>query len=173
MTTLLQASTLNVEATLNAWMRDALQAFSLPAWLSSVTVVYDAPQIAASLPCFSLIHIPVSVTDSFQGRWAGTTKGARASGVLDVSCWVSRSRSADWALQLRTMRDMVLSAALSSPVVIIQDYAGLASWSDTPAATAYKINLGDVTPTSTEADANPDVERARVLIDYHYIYRAS
>lgn len=197
MTTLPQASTYNVEASINAWMQAALQAFSLPVWMSPLpAVVFDAPQVSASIPCFALTHIPVGVANPFQGRWAGTSRGGKASGILDVSCYVSRSKSRDWVRQLRTMRDMVLSTAEASPVVVIADYAALprntvapaiattalttvalsgddGTWSNTPASTEYKANINDVTIAVTQADPNPDVERVRVLVDYSYIIRAS
>lgn len=197
MTTLAQASSFNVEATLNTWMSAALAAFTRPAWLPTLpAIVYDAPEISASLPCFSLIHIPVSTVGGIQGRWAGSSTGMKALGILDVSCWVSRSASVDWNMQLRTMRDMVLSSAVKSAVLVIGDYAALptntvapaitttallavqiagddGTWSDTATATAYKINIGDAALTPTEPDPNPDVMRVRVLIDYDYYYRVN
>lgn len=197
MTTLAQASTFNAEASLNAWMSAALQAFApTPQLPTTPAIVQDAPQIAASLPCFSLMHIPVSAEDLWEGRWAGESKGERVRAILDVSCWVSRKASRDWLGQLRRMRDMALSAATSSTVVLISDYGALpentvapaiaaiavqnflitgddGTWSDTPSSTVYKINIGGATLTPTEPDPNPDVERVRVLVDYDFVFRAS
>lgn len=196
MTTLSQASSTNAESSLNAWLQAALQAFALPQWLPALpTVVFSPPQSPAAMPCFSFIHIPVDAAAEWQGRWAGTSKGRRYRGVLDVSCWVSRSASPDWLMQLRTMRDMVLATATADAVLVMSDYTALptnsaapaidpdafigldvagddGTWDDTPVSTAYKINIGDVALTATEADANPDVERARVLIDYWYVFRS-
>lgn len=197
MTTLSQASSFNVEATLNAWMQAALEAFTVPAYLDPLPArVFTAPQTVAVMPCFSLIHIPIDATSPWQGRRAGEGKGLRARGILDVSCWVSRSASSDWLMQLRTMRDFVLTAVASDTVVVIADYAVLprntvapaitvlallgtqiagddGTWSDTPATTSYKINIDECALTPTEADKNPDVERARVLIDYSYVFRST
>lgn len=197
MTQLSQASTFNVEATLNAWLQTALQAYALPQWLGTLpNIVFTAPQTTAVMPCFSFTHIPVDAASPWQGRWAGTTRGLLVRGLMDVSCWVSRSQSADWQMQLRTMRDMVLSAVAGAPVAVISDYAALplntvapviltdaqvgvalagddGTWSDTPTSTDYKINIDSAALTATEADTNPDVERARVLIDYSFVFRSS
>lgn len=197
MTQLAQASFYNVEATLNAWMQTALQAFSLPAWLATLpTIIPDMPQTNAVMPCFSLCHIPIGTDALWEGNLAGTGKGIWARGILDVSCWVSRSKSPDWLAQLRTMRDMALSVGTASPVVVISDYAALpynsvapaitttalvgtliagddGTWTDTPQTTAYKINITGAALTPTEADPNPDVERARVLVDYNFVFRAN
>jgi hypothetical protein len=172
MTQLAQASSFNVEASLNAWMQTGLNAFTRPTWLSTMpAVVFDAPEEAAVMPCFSLIHIPVDSSSPFTGRWAGTTKGAITRSILDVSCWVSRSRSINWSAQLRTMRDMVLSVATANATPLIYDYAG--TYPAAATVTAYKVNIGDVTLTPVEADVNPDVERVRVLIDYWFVFRAT
>lgn len=197
MTTLAQATSTNVETTLNAWLQAALEDFDLPHWLPDLPgFVETVPQKPAVMPCFSFIHLPIDSISLWQGRWAGTSKGMRTRGMLDVSCWVSRSGSKDWLMQLRTMRDLVLSAVVAQPSVVIIDYAALprstvapvidslavvgvevegndGTWSDVPLATEYKINIGDVTLTPTAADTNPDVERVRVLIDYHYVFRVS
>lgn len=197
MTTLSSASTFNAEATLNAWMQAALEAVTLPSHLDPLpALVFTVPQTTAIMPCFSLIHIPVDAVSPWQGRRAGEGKGLRTRGILDVSCWVSRSASANWLMQLRTMRDMVLSAVAGDVVVIIDDYAGFppntvapaitadallgvqitgddGTWSDDVAATTYKINIDGAALTPTEADTNPDVERLRVLIDYSFVFRTT
>lgn len=197
MTTLTQATSTNVETTLNVWMQTALEAFELPQWMPNLpAIVANVPETTAVMPCFSFIHIPVGASSPWEGRWAGTSKGSRVSGILDVSCWVSRSASPDWLMQIRTMRDMALSAAVGTPVVVISDYYAETTntvapvivapvtvgvlvagddgvWADALLTTPYKINIRDVTLTATLPDENPDVERARVLIDYDYVFRTS
>lgn len=170
MTALAQASAFNAEASLNAWMLAALQAYVLPTWLPTMPAfVFDAPAVSANLPCFSLIHIPVDVEQRYQGRQVGAGKlGGRATGMFDVSCWVSRSLSPYWAAQLRTMRAMVISTAQSQGIQLF-DYAVPAA----PVGTIYKVNIDGLKEVPTQADSNPDVMRARVLVDYSYVARST
>lgn len=172
MTALKQADSFNAEASLNAWMQSSLQAFSLPNWLTTLPpIVYDYPEVSASIPCFSVVHLPVDIDSRFQGRNVGNgDKGGRATAMMDVSCWVSRSKAfSSWYPQLMIMRDFVLSAANSTITVIIADYqSSLAA----PPATNYKINIDKTSVVEVVHDTNPDVERKRILIDYSYIYRA-
>lgn len=172
MTALKQAISFNVEASLNEWMRAALTAFTLPSWIASLPpIVYDFPQVSASIPCFSISHLPVDIDSNFQGKnIGGGDKGGRATGILDISCWVSRSKApSSWYPILMTLRDFALSTAQNTNVVIIQDYqASLTA----PAATVYKINIDHASVVEVVHDPNPDVERKRILIDYSYFYRS-
>lgn len=172
MTALKQAISFNVESSLNAWMQSKLQAFTLPAWLTVLPpIVTDYPETNASIPCFSFVHLPVDIDSNFQGKNVGNgDKGGRATAMMDVSCWVSRSKAfSSWYPQLAIMRDFVLSATENTGTIIISDY--LTSLT-APPATAYKINLDKATVVEVVHDPNPDVERKRILIDYSYIYRS-
>lgn len=173
MTTIMTSTSFNVEASLNEWLRAALTAFTRPSWLSVMPgIVQDAPQTTAAMPCFSFLHIPVAtLTNSYQGRnVGGGLKGGKSIGMMDVSCWVSRSKSPHYAAQLRTMADMVQSAAMSQTAVVVMDYA---SSQTAPSSAGYKVDIGDITETQTQPDPNPDVERVRILIDYSFTFRAN
>lgn len=172
MTSLTTATRFNVEATLNKWLFDALSAFTRPAWLTTMPAfVFNAEEITASLPCFAITHIPAGMADLWQGRAVGDGyAGRRALGLLSVSCYVTRTANPNWTAQLRTMRDMVSSTATASRTVVIQEYQADPV---NPTATTFKINLEDTQETPTEADPNPAIERARVLITYSFTFRAN
>lgn len=162
----------NVEATLNQWLGDSIGAATLPAWLPSVAVVFTMPEIETSLPCFSVHHIPVAITEIAHGRVTSTTaaeKGQSASALMEVNAWVTR-QDANWSAQLRTMTDIVVDAVVSTPSVIVSDYT---TNPYTPSATAYLVRLESVEIVATQADENPDIERRRMLVNYRWIYRTS
>jgi hypothetical protein len=172
----------NAEASLNGWLAETLAAYLLPAWLPTLPpIVYDWREIELTLPCFSLTHIPVRAQPRYQGRHVGgSQKGLRAAAMLEVSCWVART-SPSYSAQLRTMRDFVLTAVAATSAVPIKDYAANPA---APPVTAYRVFLGQVSGAPIALDenrnalqagiviANPDVLRARLLIDYTYIHRA-
>jgi hypothetical protein len=167
----LAASTrFNVEATLNAWLNTAINGITLPSHLSTLPAfVYNWDEVAATMPCFAIQHIPAGMLNDIQGRVVGNSQsGRRALGIMEVSCFVSRKGNPSWNGQLRTMRDLVETAVTSAGTVVISDYSTPA----TPTSTAFKIDILDVTETPTEADPNPNIQRARVLISYAFIYRA-
>lgn len=173
MTAIHPASSFNAEASLNAWIAAALQAFSLPLWVSTLPpIIYDFPEVSATIPCFSAIHIPVGADPAYQGRSVGgTDKGERVTAIMEVSCWVSRTKAPTaWYPLLMFMRDAVLSAATAQRVVVISDYLSSLT---APPLTLYKITLDRALKVPVEHDPNPAVERERILIDYSYIYRAA
>src|SRR5262245_43374846 len=116
MTTINQTSHVNVEYTLNNWLATDLAAISRPSWLANnPPLVFDAPDIESSLPCFSVAHMPLEGQDEFLGRQVGGGQGVARSGLMEVSAWVSRVNP-NWIAQLRTMEDMLTTvvAATSS-----------------------------------------------------------
>ena len=172
MTTISQASTYNVEATLNNHFRTQLAAVTRPSWLATMPAITSSnPEAAANLPAFSLYHLPVGVYDKWQGRAVGEDKqGAEAVAIMEINAWVSR-RDADWQAKLRTMRDMVETVYInaSNASVIIKDYAANRA---SPSDTSYLIRLDKMAAVQTAPDPNPDIERVRVLITYSWIYRS-
>src|SRR5689334_8702320 len=107
MTTINQTSHVNVEYTLNNWLGTDLAAISRPSWLPNAPpLVFDAPDIESSLPCFSVAHLPLEGTDEFLGRQVGGAQGLIRHALLEVSAWVSRA-DPNWIAQLRTMEDML------------------------------------------------------------------
>lgn len=162
----------NVEVTLNAWLNTTISAITRPSWLMTLPAfVYNWDEVTATIPCFAIRHLPSSMLNDLQGRTVGTdaAAGRRAMGLMEVSCYVTRNSNPSWQAQLRTMRDLVETAATSARTVQLYDYSTPAS----PAAAAYKIDLQDVTETPTEADPNPAIQRSRVLIAYSFVFRAN
>jgi hypothetical protein len=172
MTTIAQTSVYNVEATLNAWMRAGLTAVTRPSWLTPLpAIVTHVPEAAASLPAFSLTHIPVSMDVDWQGNVVGSTassKGAANTQIMEVSAWVTRA-SKQWLAQIRTMQDMVMTVLVNAASVVVKDYA---ADQDNPADTAYLVRLRDARIAATAPDPNPDIERRRILVTYEWIYRS-
>lgn len=179
MPTVQQTSTFNVFGTIYKSLEAAVAAFSLPAWLPDrPVVVANWNDATLSLPSFSAIDIPVSMPNDFQGMQVGNNqRGMKSLNIFEVSCWVGQinvdanTPNTAWQAQLRTMTDWVLTWAGEANVLVIQDYAAN---NDNPSATAYKINLGDITPLVHQVDSqNPAVIRKRILIDYDYVYRVT
>jgi len=170
MTTIAQTSVFNVQASLNAWLRGELAGISKPSWLPAYTLTTSNPEAAASMPAFSVNHIPVAADDRWQGRAVGgTSKGLHGRGIMEINVWVSRS-ARNWLAMKRTMTDMVLTAAGRTTAVVIDDHAANLN---SPAATSYLVRIGDVQPVETAADPNVDVERQRILVDYEWTYRSN
>lgn len=170
MTTIQQTSVYNVETSINAYMRAQLATVTRPAWLTTMPGIVSLPiESAASLPGFSFHHLPVGMYDRWQGRAVdGGYKGQKAVQIFEVDCWVSRSNR-DWQAQLRTMKDMALTVLNSAAEVVIRNYAADQS---SPAATSYLVRWSDVSMPQTAPDDNPDIERARILATYSWVYRS-
>jgi hypothetical protein len=180
MVTIQQTSLTNIEGTMNAAFITANAAFSLPSWMPTrpTVEVVNWKDAALTTPSYALIHIPVSLPNTFQGMNVGNSKrGTKYLGILEVSCWVSQFDDTsnvpnqNWLMQLRTMADFVQHWALSTKVLVIQDYAANP---DTPSATEYKINFGDIAPLVHQPDSqNPALIRKRILLDYWFTYRVT
>ena len=173
MPTVQQTSYFNIEGTISTSFNTAIAAFSLPSWLPTrPTVILDWAEIAASLPSFGVTHIPVSLTQSFQGMNVGGGKrGMPSLDIFEVSCFVSRSNNANWLAQLRTMKDWVVTWAGDTKQLVIKDYAANQS---SPSDTEYLINFMDIAPLASQPDnANPGVERQRILLDYRHVHRVA
>lgn len=172
MTAIHVTSTYNVEATLNAYFKAALQAFTVPEWLTQpLPVVMNTPEVTASLPAFSLSNISVGAMDMFQGRNAeANTRAMTSLGILEISAWVTR-KNTSWVAQLRTMCSMIVGAYLDSKGgVILKDYQ---SNNANPSSVAYRIVLNDLDVVVVSNDPNPDIERRRYLVKYQWTVRSS
>jgi hypothetical protein len=180
MTTINQTSHVNVEYTLNNWLAADLAAISRPSWLpSNPPLVFDAPDIESSLPCFSVAHLPLASQDEFLGRQAGNGQGLVRSALLEVSAWVSRANP-NWIAQLRTMEDMLATVVAATSSKLIKDFAANPS---SPATTAYKVNIQGLErvrstlgqsaaeAAAVEVGANPDLRGRRMFIGYWWVYR--
>lgn len=179
MPTIQQTSTFNVIATLNKSLEAAIAAFNLPSWLPTRPVVaFDWNDAPLQAPSFGTIDIPVVMSNEFQGMNVGGGKrGFKSLNIFEVSCWVSQinidanTTNAAWQAQIRTLADMAITWAGEAKVLVIQDYAANP---DTPSATEYKINIGDITPLVHQPDSqNPALMRKRILIDYDLVYRVT
>lgn len=169
MTAIATTSVFNAEATLNAWLRAGIQAYSLPSWLSATpTVTTNLPEAVASLPAFSVHHHSVNTYDRWQGRAVGDGKrGVLYVAIMEINAWVSRSNY-NWQAQLRSMQDMVMTLFAETTEVPLKDYATSQS---NPTLTGYLIRLERLVTVSTAPDPNPDIERARMLLTYSFVYR--
>lgn len=161
-------NTLNVEATLNQWIMDKLNALNKPSWLASFTFRFDAPETAMVLPAFSVYHLPVDSRKIVQGDYVGTGKGAQSVSLMDLSCWVSRS-NINWSAQLRTMRAFVDQVFAGNSIIQLVDYLTDPA---NPAAVSYKVEVERVEWDTVVDDPNPDIERARALVRYRWIQRS-
>ena len=171
MTTIHPTSTVNVEATINAHFRSALNALSLPLGLATrPTIIADMPEEVAVFPSISFFHIPMAFSELFQGRNADIGDSVeKGRGMLDVSAWVSRN-SINWQAQLRAMQSMIEDVAVSTKNLVILDYNADPS---NPVATNYKLDFRAPQPVSTAPDPNPDIYRRRVLVVYFWTYRST
>jgi hypothetical protein len=166
------ATRFNVEATLNAWLITTVTAITRSAHLPTLPAfVTNWDQVAASMPCFAVTHTPAGMLNDLQGRVVGGGQaGRKALGLMEVSCYTTRNGNPNWNAQLRSMQDLVETAATSTGTVVIYDYQTSAS---SPTATTYKVNIDDVTETPTESDPNPAIQRRRILIAYSFYFRAN
>lgn len=174
MTTMHVSSVYNVEPSINTAFQTALNAVTLPAWLSQPTIVFDWPEITASLPCFSFVHMTPSMSDNHQGRVDGAGNSTvAASGMLEISAWVSRDQKYNgqdiWVARLRFMESMIASAYASLPVVVIKDYATSPT---SPTSAQFRVVMNNLNFVQTASDPNPAIQRKRALITYHWNLRA-
>lgn len=168
MTTLHATNTYNVETTIAKWWMDELSAITRPAVLPTVGYVFNMPEVAQNLPCFSFVHLPVSAKKKWQGDQVGGTRGARAANLLDVSVWVSR-RAVAWNAQLGFMQAMVNEVFAGSSVIQISDYTTDVT---DPDPVGYKIDIRDGEWVPVQHDPNPDIERSRFLFRYEWTVRS-
>lgn len=165
-------STFNVEASLNYWFQTQVAAQSLPAWLTSVPVVFDMQEVTISLPCLSVVHIGVASRDIWQGRHVdgGTTKGLASSGLMQIDAWASRS-NVDWYMQMMSLDGLVRDIFVNTANVVISNWQAIGYSGGTAAALTYKIDLSDIEYLATAPDPNPDIERRRFLVRYDWTQR--
>lgn len=174
MTTMHVTSVYNVEPSITTAFQTALNAITLPAWLSQPAIVFDWPEITASTPCFSIIHMTPSMSDTHQGRGDGAGNSTvAASGIMEISAWVSRDQKYNgqdiWVTRLRFMESMIASAYASLPVVVIKDYATSPS---SPNNVAFRVVMRNLNFMQTASDPNPSIMRKRALITYNWNLRA-
>lgn len=174
MTNLHATNSINVEASVNNWFNTAINAITKPAWLPSLTLIFNLPDTPIVTPGISVYHMPVSMTNQWQGNHVGSgLVGGRAVNLMDVSCWVSRSATYStmeaWALQLGTLRSMVQGVFAGTASIQLTNYT---SDLGNPLGVAFKVDFIRLEAVATEHDPNPDIERARYLIRYEWTQRS-
>ena len=164
----------NVDASLIAAFSTALNAYTLPSWMTTrPAIVTNWPEIAVSTPCFSFAPLPGLKVDKFQGR--NQTPGVKiveAHGMLDISAWVNRDQTTAWAAWLRFMQVMVHDTWILNPTIVIQDYYTPAPAATPLSATSYRIVLEDLSDEVTVQDVNTALERQRMILNYVWGLRA-
>ena len=158
----------NVEASLSAWLWSEI-AGDPPPTVTQVTLNLNAPETPIVPPMWS-VHYLGSNPDvtSYQGMHTGhgTTGGLRY-GIMEVNCWVSR-KFTNWRAQLAQMQDAVTAAVMGTPSVLIRDFYTDAQ---EPAPTGYRVVIDRVEGRMPPSDPNPDIERKRLLVYYHWTER--
>lgn len=179
--TLHDASSFNVEITLNDWLDTQITAHSFPAWLSfsGNRVLFTPPENTANIPCFTVHHTPVMVSPRFQGNRADDSNyGQWAVSLMDISCWVVKETETDqteaiiapYMTQLNYMASLIHELVTKTPYILIKDYdASLTN----PANTSYKVNFGGIEGQEVLPDPNPVIARVRILVSYRWILRSS
>ena len=171
MTVVHATNTYNVEASINTYFKAAFTAMTRPTFLPTpIPTAENTPEVTASLPTFSFVHLPAGSLDIFQGRHATETLTAmRDLGILDLSVWVSR-KNVNFMAQLRFMQAMIETAYLDSKSgVIIKDYATSAT---NPQATSFRVTFNDLDIVVVADDPNPDILRRRCLVKYQWEMRS-
>ena len=173
------ASSFNVRSTLNSWFKTEIDAWSFPAALELTfpgnRVLFDMPGSTAKVPAFSVHHTPVVLEQSFQGRRGADGEFAmRSTAFMDISAWTSRIDSTGQTVPFRAQLDYM--TAIVEQVVtktthrLILDYA---ADFDSPANTAFKVNLHGIESQTVVPDPNPAIERVRILVYYSWILRSN
>ena len=177
MTSIHATASVNVKATLAAWMQTNLALVDRPANLDAYTVEMNIPQEGIATPSYSITHIDAGRMSRYQGNAASATlKGYYALGILDVSAWVSRVQ-VNWQAQLRWMVSAAERVVIGQEhgAIEIQDYITDPS---SPTDTEFRITLLDmaipqlVIPNET-FNPNPNIERVRMVINYQWIIRSA
>ncbi len=172
MTTVHVTSTYNVEASINAYFKTAFTAMTRPSFLPTLPYFAEnTPEVKANFPAFSFVHLPAGSLDNYQGRNAEVnTKAMRDLGILDLSVWVIRT-AVNWNAQLRFMQSMIETAYMDSRGgVIIKDYTTTPS---SPVASNFRATFNGLDIVGVSPDANPDVERRRILVKYQWDMRST
>lgn len=165
----------NVIGSFNDFFAAQVTAKGVPAWMAggqSATVVFDWPQDPLLLPSWSVTHLGGDTTEVAQGRnldpgW----KGAKRVGLADISCWLSfNGVQPSGQAYLRQMRDMAARVFATGAAIAILDVYG-STTSPTGNGTIIRAEPGRDVPVGR--DLNPDVLRARLLVPYSWLERAS
>ena len=164
------SNTINVEATLTVWMRDALKAATYSSFFDATPTVYELwPESVIDTPAYSITHIPAAATARGQSGAEDGVRYMQSRGLLEVDCWVSRS-DVDWYAQLVEMRGIVRETVIQATPRTIKDYSDLDEVTDT----GYRVVIGDIEVDDKITDTgNPDFERQRILVSYQWHERAT
>lgn len=184
MTFTFQTGSYNVTSSINKWIKDNLNA-DLPAWTTGAFAInWDYPDVplfneAAGdfAPKFSVAHLGNYELDGTESYLLDSGhKGQTVAGVMEVCAWVNLKASAttynaDWKRNLTQMRDMVVKLFSATRYIQIVDvYAS----STAPQSTGYIVRIRDVDEIDVPTiEANPNVRRRRLLINYYWSQRST
>lgn len=166
----------NVQGSFGQWFAKNITANGMPLWMPSARVLFDwgkeRPLISGySGHAFTVSHLPDRVTQSYQGRRADNgSAGETRAGLVDVSCWVSKSIAGEATnARLRQMRDMVEDLFLTNTNIA---YANLyAATAGTASATARMNLLGVEFEPPQGEPPNFDIWRIRGVAGYEWVNR--
>lgn len=162
----------NVKATLYAWLNERLIA-NQPPLLAGVTFVRDFPDDAIRPPCWSVQWLGADGLSGYLGgALDGGLYGDPRSGMVEISCWVTR-RNEGWRAQLAQMEDAVTKAVMTlratGSAIVIKDFYTSAT---APQDTTYRIVLDRIEERTPPTDPNPEIERRRLLLYFNWLERA-
>ena len=162
----------NIEGTLRAWALAQITA-NRPPLVTTVSVIMDREEQPLTPPCWSVDFLGGDSDRPYQGgNVEGGLHGHARWGLMEISCWVSRSLPG-WRGQLAQMQDAVTKAVAtvmaSGGAVVVKDFYTSAN---TPASLTHRTSINREDVQSTAPDPNPDIERRRIIISYSWVERA-
>lgn len=162
----------NVEGSFNDFFMTQLTAKGIPAWLPSAVVTPDWPDKVITYPMWSVIHLGSEMQEIAQGRsldpgW----RGARRVGLAEIDCWASdMNASGSGNLYVRTMRDMAARVFATGASFAILDVYGTMT---NPTGNGTIVRASPVNDAGRMPDANPDIHRRKLTVQYNWLERAS
>lgn len=152
---------LNVQTTINVWLKQALEEYVLPPQLPSWKYVEMMPESGIEPPAISIFHIPIEDTPN------NIDSDSRA--LADISVWVTRKDHA-WSYQRLYMHSMIAQTMAGFTEIQIHDYV-FDPANSTPEP--YRIVFGTLDAVPNVPDVNPDIERTRLLLAYEWKTRSN
>ena len=162
----------NVAGSFNDFFDKQLTAKGLPSWMTSAVVNFDMPQQPLTFPSFSVTHLGTETREMAQGRalddgW----RGAEQIGLAEISCWESYARASGLHVRnLRQMRDMAARVFATGAGINILDIYGTTA---SPTSNGTLLRAGPARETPVTPDPNPDVARARLVVQYRWLERVT
>ena len=163
---------LNVEGSFNDFFIKQITAKGLPAFIPSSVVNTDYPVVPLTYPSFSIIHLGSTPQQIAEGQnlddgW----RGVRQNGLAEIDCWESYQRaSGNHIYNIRIMRDMAARVFATGAAIPILDVYGSTA-APTSNGTIIRAMAAQSFPVAP--DPNPDVVRARLVVEYNWLERVT